>query len=834
MASANQKQDSENKSNSPEKRVQKRRQALDFEQLKLSDSMMAALRKAGFERPTSIQAGMIPLAMEQYDVVGQARTGTGKTAAFAIPIIEQLDFDPKAKNPQALVLVPTRELAVQVLDVFEMLKGDKKITCAAVYGGKPIKQQIRLLAEGAAIVVGTPGRVIDHLNRGSLDVRNVWAIVLDEADRMLDIGFRPDIEKILRRCPTDRQTMMLSATVPPPIARLAKRYMDHPKLIDFSEKTVAVETIDQFYFYVFPDQKFELLVKLLEREKPSQAIVFCRTKLGTESLYRRLSRNPKFREIFGDGKAGTIHGDMSQPARDRTMKQFRSGETQFLIATDVVGRGIDVTGISHIINFDVPELSDDYVHRVGRTGRMGREGIAFSFVSPVEMKNLKQIERRINSELELDNDNIVGIDFPDMSKSSKDSRRYRRSALIKAYNVPQSFFAAEIFVGVSINIQQLVPDDQIDSWSIQDRDRARKNLISVACSGITIDLFESICEQLDEILPGLSDPDMVLNNLERFFLASRSPLATAALFDRDRTGLAILCKIFAASQYLSDLLIRDREAYDALRLTEGQPVARSALIDDLCTETRSITDFDQMVLAIRRFKHREFLRIAYGDIIAGQQIRDVTAQISYVADAICQTAIDFCQRHLVEKFGSPQAKTRELDNCRFVLLALGKLGGSELNYSSDIDLIFVYESAGNTSGGQRTNRQFFDRLVQEFVKLLSEPSQLGTAYRVDFRLRPEGKQGPLTLSAPVALQYYEMKGRSWERQALVKARPIAGDIEFGKSFLNSLQPWIYQPRWSRVEIESMMALKRKIERQAEREGEEKLNVKTGTRGHPGY
>jgi glutamate-ammonia-ligase adenylyltransferase len=347
---------------------------------------------------------------------------------------------------------------------------------------------------------------------------------------------------------------------------------------------------------------------------------------------------------------------------------------------------------------------------------------------------------------------------------------------------------------------------------------------------MTIDLFESICRMLGDILPGSSDPDMVLNNLERFILASRSPLATAAMFDRDPTGLPILCKIFAASQYLSDLLIRDREAYDALRLTEGQPIARSALIDDLCTETQSISDIQQMVLAVRRFKQREFLRIAYGDIIAGQQIRDVTAQISYVADAICQAAIDFCWRQLVEKFGPPQSKLRSDNKCRFVLLALGKLGGNELNYSSDIDLIFVYESDGNTGGGRRTHRQFFDRLVQDFVKILSEPSALGTAYRVDFRLRPEGKQGPLTVSAPAALQYYEMKGRSWERQALVKARPIAGDIEFGRSFLKSLQPWIYQPRWSRVEIESMKALKRKIERQTRREGQQELNVKTGHGG----
>ena len=425
MESPTQNQTSDDKSNSAKKRVEKRVQRLAFDELDLSPEMLESLSAAGFTKPTPIQAGLIPLAMEQFDVVGQARTGTGKTASFAIPIIEQLDLNSKSKDPQALVLVPTRELAVQVLDTFEKLQGKRKIKSVAVYGGKPIKQQMRQLAEGAAVVVGTPGRVIDHMQRGTLQFGNLWCVVLDEADRMLDVGFRPAIEKILRRCPRDRQTLMLSATVPPPIVLLARRYMDHPKLIDFSPKTIGVQTIDQYYFSVFPDQKFQLLVKLLEREQPKQAIVFCRTKLGTESLFRRLSKFPEFVNIFGPHSVGTIHGDMSQPARDRTMKQFRAGQTRFLIATDVIGRGIDVSDISHIINYDVPELSDDYVHRVGRTGRMGRDGVAFTFVSPVEQKNLKQIERRINSSLELDH--IDGFDFPDMNKAPRSGRRHRRA-----------------------------------------------------------------------------------------------------------------------------------------------------------------------------------------------------------------------------------------------------------------------------------------------------------------------------------------------------------------------------------------------------------------------
>ena len=406
--------------------MEKRVQRLAFEQLKLGPEMLKSLSAAGFNKPTPIQAGLIPLALEQYDVVGQARTGTGKTASFAIPIIEQIDFDGLTKHPEALVLVPTRELAVQVLETFDKLCQHKDFNAVAVYGGKPIRQQIRWLQNGATVVVGTPGRVIDHLERGTLNLKNVWCVVLDEADRMLDIGFRPSIEKILRRCPRDRQTLMLSATVPPPIAQLAQRYMDHPKLINFSDKNIAVETIEQFFFNIFEDQKFELLSKLLEREKPEQAIVFCRTKLRTESLFRKLSRNAKFIELFGEDNSGSIHGDMTQSSRDRTMKRFREGKIRFLIATDVVGRGIDVTGISHIINYDVPELSDDYVHRVGRTGRMGKDGVAFTLVSPVERKHLKQIEKRINSELKLDE--MEGFDAPEFSsKTDRNGRRYRKA-----------------------------------------------------------------------------------------------------------------------------------------------------------------------------------------------------------------------------------------------------------------------------------------------------------------------------------------------------------------------------------------------------------------------
>ena len=357
--------------------------------------MLQTLDKIGYEKPSPVQAGVIPLVLDEYDVIGQARTGTGKTAAFAIPILEQLDRDVRHPKPQALILAPTRELAVQVENEFRRLAPDD-VRCVCLYGGKPINGQINRLKEGCHVVVGTPGRVIDHLNRGTLNVDQLWFVVLDEADRMLDIGFRPDIERILRRCPKERQSLLLSATLPPAILYLAKQYMYRPKVINFSANHVAADTIDQYYLRLPQEMKFEFLIKLIEREDPDQAIVFCRTKLGTERLYRKLLRETDFQDV------GTIHGDMNQSARDRMMKNFRSGKIRFLVATDVVGRGIDITNVSHIINFDIPNLSEDYVHRVGRTGRMGKTGVAFSFVCPDQGSELSAIEKTINKQLDKD------------------------------------------------------------------------------------------------------------------------------------------------------------------------------------------------------------------------------------------------------------------------------------------------------------------------------------------------------------------------------------------------------------------------------------------------
>ena len=368
--------------------VQETIEVTRFEELSLSEPMLEALRQADYSTPTPVQAGVVPRALRGEDIIAQARTGTGKTAAFAIPILEQLRLQRQAAGPEALVLVPTRELAVQVRDEIVKLSLGRRIHSVAVYGGKPVRDQIEKLRRGAHVVVGTPGRILDHIARGSLDLRGIWCAVLDEADRMLDIGFRPDIERILHRCPDRRQTLLLSATVPPPIQRLAQRYMRNPVALDFSPQDIAVETIDQYYFTVDNERKSELLLALLKREEPQQALIFCRTKRGVERLLRRLAK--RIPNVDG------IHGDMQQQTRDRVMTRFRRGELRFLVATDVVGRGIDVTGISHIINFDIPKFCDDYVHRVGRTGRMGREGVALTLVTPEEGPELTRIEQRIN------------------------------------------------------------------------------------------------------------------------------------------------------------------------------------------------------------------------------------------------------------------------------------------------------------------------------------------------------------------------------------------------------------------------------------------------------
>jgi ATP-dependent RNA helicase DeaD len=330
---------------------------------------------------------LIPEALAGRDVIGQAQTGTGKTAAFLLPFYQSWR-DKNEPGPLAIVLAPTRELVVQVCEEARSLAPSKNCRPVAIYGGQRVGAQLSELKKGCAIAIGTPGRVLDHLSRGTLSFARVRYVVLDEADRMLDIGFRPDIERILRRCPQQRQTLLLSATLPPPVLRLAQRYMVDPVHINLSPKKITVDNIRQSYFTVDEDRKFDLLLRVMTREKPRQCIIFCERKRGADDLYDELRRHHK--------RVAVMHGDLDQSDRNRIMQGFRDGKITYLVATDVVGRGIDVDNISHIINYDLPVDPENYVHRIGRTGRMGADGAAIAFVTREQGELLTAIEAFMN------------------------------------------------------------------------------------------------------------------------------------------------------------------------------------------------------------------------------------------------------------------------------------------------------------------------------------------------------------------------------------------------------------------------------------------------------
>jgi ATP-dependent RNA helicase DeaD len=359
-----------------------------FRDLSLSPALLAALDRAGYVEPTPIQAALIPDAISGRDVIGQAQTGTGKTAAFMLPFLNAWRDD-NLPGPQAIVLAPTRELVVQVAEEGTKLSPSRHCRVVPIYGGQRFAGQLAALRQGVNVVVGTPGRVLDHLSRGTLSLDHVRYAVLDEADRMLDIGFRPDIERILRRCPSKRQTLLLSATLPPPVLRLAHRYMVDPVHINLSPQKVTVENIRQSYLTVDEDRKFELLLRVFQREAPRQCIIFCERKRWVEDLYRLLRHKLP--------RVAMMHGDLPQTLRNRIMQGFRDGKIVHLVATDVVGRGIDVRNISHVINYDLPEDPENYVHRIGRTGRLGADGRAVAFVTPEQGDRLTAIEMFINS-----------------------------------------------------------------------------------------------------------------------------------------------------------------------------------------------------------------------------------------------------------------------------------------------------------------------------------------------------------------------------------------------------------------------------------------------------
>lgn len=356
-----------------------------FSDLGISKEILQAVEEMGYTQPSPIQEQAIPYVLEGHDVIGQAQTGTGKTAAFAIPIIDLVD--PDFNKPQAIILCPTRELAVQVEGEFQKLaKYHRRITSVAIYGGESIDKQIRTLKKGVQIVVGTPGRVQDHINRGTLKLEDAGIIVLDEADEMLDMGFRDDIEAILQEMPEERQTVFFSATMAKPIMDLTRKYQNDPHIIKVAKKELTVDRIEQIFYEVKPSLKMELMVRLMTVNNYNLSVVFCNTKRMTDEVTESLGS----RGIVAEA----LHGDLSQAQRDKVMGKFRKGICNVLVATDVAARGIDVDNVEAVFNFDLPLDEEYYVHRIGRTGRAGKSGVAVNFVTGRrDTMKIKDLER---------------------------------------------------------------------------------------------------------------------------------------------------------------------------------------------------------------------------------------------------------------------------------------------------------------------------------------------------------------------------------------------------------------------------------------------------------
>jgi ATP-dependent RNA helicase DeaD len=383
-----------------------------FAELGLSKPILETLAHLGYAEPTPIQEQAIPALLEGKDVIGQAQTGTGKTAAFGLPMLEFVE--PEDQNVQGLVLTPTRELCIQVTQALRAYGQRRGIEVVAVFGGAPIRDQASRLKE-AQIVVGTVGRVMDMIGRHYLFLDQARFVVLDEADEMLDLGFLEDVESILARCPSGRQTGLFSATMPPEIKRLAEKRMYDPVTVRVKSATLTIDTVAHYYVEVPDREKPDALVRVLKAERPEQAIVFVRTKIGTDRLARRLND--------AGVRVKALHGDMSQGSRDGVMLAFKDGRERVMIATDVAARGLDISGVTHVLNYDIPNSPDVYVHRIGRTGRVGRSGRAITLINPKQRRELEAIERHANTEIERWSEN----GGPPRERPDRETRRPRHT-----------------------------------------------------------------------------------------------------------------------------------------------------------------------------------------------------------------------------------------------------------------------------------------------------------------------------------------------------------------------------------------------------------------------
>lgn len=385
-----------------------------FTDYSLDPKVIEAIEDLGFEEPTPIQSRTIPLGLEKRDLIGQAQTGTGKTAAFGIPLIHSIPAD--ENRIVSLIIAPTRELAIQVADEIGKLARFKGLQALAIYGGQDIGRQIRSLRRKPQIIIGTPGRLLDHINRKTIRLDSVQTVVLDEADEMLDMGFLDDIQAILEQVPIERHTMLFSATMPPNIQRLARRFLQNPEHVSVVPKQISAPNVTQYYIEVHERQKFEALTRMLDMDSPDLAIVFGRTKRRVSELADALVK----RGYSVDG----LHGDLSQNQRDQVMRKFRDGSIDVLVATDVAARGLDVTGVSHVFNFDLPQDAESYVHRIGRTGRAGKKGVSWTFVTPRETSHLHMIERVTKHK-------IVKRPFPTMAEAIEGQQKILAQRLLE-------------------------------------------------------------------------------------------------------------------------------------------------------------------------------------------------------------------------------------------------------------------------------------------------------------------------------------------------------------------------------------------------------------------
>ncbi|MBN2618322.1 MAG: DEAD/DEAH box helicase, partial [Spirochaetales bacterium] len=388
-----------------------------FRELGLSEEILQAIEKKGFEEPSPIQALTIPVLLKgNKNIIGQAQTGTGKTAAFGLPILDTLKVNNDNKV-QALILAPTRELAVQVCDELISLKGDKKLSVAAIYGGQAMGEQLRRLRRGVDIVVGTPGRVQDHINRGSLDLSHLSYLILDEADEMLNMGFVDDIEKILETVNEDKKMLLFSATMPQKIQQIASKYMGDYEMFEVKKRDLTSNLTEQIYFEVNRSDKFEALCRIIDIEEEFFGIIFCRTKVDVDEVSTKLTERGY--------SSGALHGDISQAMRERILAQLKSKQINILVATDVAARGIDVNHLSHVINYSLPQDAESYVHRVGRTGRAGNEGTAITFVTKDEYRKLLYIQR-------VSGKNIKKEEIPGVDKIISTKRERIMSDILKS------------------------------------------------------------------------------------------------------------------------------------------------------------------------------------------------------------------------------------------------------------------------------------------------------------------------------------------------------------------------------------------------------------------